>query len=349
VTPLADLGGWRTVLETLTTGRDLDPDLATAAVAEILSGSASDSQIGAFLGALQTKGPSPLELTSMVDAMLANSEPLDLPDAAATVDIVGTGGSPMRRDAAFNISTTACFVAAGAGVAVCKHGNRKASSSSGSTDALEALGVSVELDGPAVARCVTQAGLGFAFARLFHPAMRHAGPVRAELGVPTVFNVLGPLSHPGGVTRQLVGVANPALAPLVIDVLKRRGAPRAMVVHGSDGLDEFTVAGPSTVHELRDGEVEVYDVDPDALGLGRADYGQVGVGSPEANAAAIREVLAGAPGRRRDVVILNAAAGLIVGGTADDLETGLAAASAAIDDGRAMATLDRLIEISSAV
>jgi anthranilate phosphoribosyltransferase len=334
------------VLATIAAGDDLDEDLARAAVAEILAGAASPAQIGGFLVGLATKGAQPAEVAAMVDAMLAAAAPLDLPDRDATIDIVGTGGSRLRQDRAFNISTTACFVAAGAGVSVCKHGNRKASSSSGSTDVLEALGVAVELDGPAVARCVREAGVGFAFARVFHPAMRHAGPIRAELGIPTVFNVLGPLSHPGRVTRQVIGVADPALAPLAIDVLRRRGAPRAMVVHGSDGLDELTLTGPSFIWELRDGEVERHEIHPLHLGLRTIVVDDLGVGAPEDNAAVVREILGGGGGPRRDVVTLNAAAGLVVAGLVDTVADGLELAAASIDDGHAATALERLISVS---
>jgi anthranilate phosphoribosyltransferase len=335
------------VLGELVRGVDLDDDVARAAVADILAGSATPAQIGAFLSALAAKGVAPSELAAMVDAMLDAALPLELSRVDDVVDIVGTGGSRLRQDKAFNISTTACFVVAGAGVPVCKHGNRRASSSSGSSDALEALGLAVELDGPAVARCVEEAGVGFAFARMFHPAMRHAGPVRAELGIPTVFNILGPLSHPGRVRRQVIGVADPALAPLVIDVLRRRGAPRAMVVHGSDGLDELTLTGPSSLYELRDGEVTESEVLPQHLGLQAAVVEDVGVGTPEQNANAIDGVLNGEPGPRRDVVLLNAAAGLVVGGAVDDLAEGLDLAAESIASGRAAAALARVVEVSN--
>lgn len=344
---LEEHGGWREVLTTLTDRDDLSPELAAAALDRILDGAATHAQIGAFLAALRTKGATPGEVVAMVGTMLHHAAPLDLPDADATVDIVGTGGSRLRQDRAFNISTTACFVVAGAGVPVCKHGNRKASSSSGSTDVLEALGVAVELDGDAVRRCVAEAGIGFAFARLFHPAMRHAAPVRMELGIPTVFNILGPLSHPGNVRRQVIGVAEPALAPMVIDVLRRRGAPRAMVVHGSDGLDELTLSGPSYVWELRDGEVNRFEVHPTHLGIEAVVTEDFGVGPPEANAAAVREVLGGEPSHRRDVVVLNAAAGLVVAGAVDDIAAGVDRACASIDSGAAAGVLDRLIEVSN--
>jgi len=273
---------------------------------------------------------------------------LELPDSDATVDIVGTGGSPMRQDRAFNISTISCFVVAGAGVPVCKHGNRKASSSSGSTDVLEALGINVELDGAGVARCVREAGIGFAFARSFHPAMRHAGPVRAELAVPTVFNILGPLSHPGGVRRQVIGVADAALGPVVADALAMRGSPRAMVVHGCDGLDELTLSGPSTIWEVRNGEVTLREFQPAEAGLAQTPVSELGVGAPDANAEVAHEIFSGSGGARRDLVCLDAAAGLVVTGAVDSLADGVERARESIDSGAAAATLDRLLTVSNA-
>lgn len=347
MTDFAELGGWRQVLESLADRRDLDAELASAALSEILGGDAAPSQIGGFLVGLRAKGATAVEVEALVGSMLSAAAPLELDNVSATVDIVGTGGSKLRQERAFNVSTAACFVVAGAGVAVCKHGNRKASSSSGSTDVLEALGVAVELDGPAVARCVSTVGLGFALARMFHPAMRFAAPVRAELGIPTIFNVLGPLSHPGGVTRQVIGVADPTLAPLVIDVLRRRGAPRAMVVHGSDGLDELTLSGPSTVHELRDGDVTVSELFPTDLGLAMVKVDDYGVGDPAANAVAILDLLNGAEGPRRDLVLLNAAAALVVSGCVDDLAAGLVTATESVDSGAARTKLDQLIEVSN--
>jgi anthranilate phosphoribosyltransferase len=241
----------------------------------------------------------------------------------------------------------ASLVASGAGARVCKHGNRRASSTSGSFDLLEALGVTIDLDARGVAGCVDQAGIGFCFARAFHPAMRHAGPVRAQLGVPTVFNYLGPLSHPGRVTRQVVGVSDPAMADRVAGVLAARGAPRAMVVHGDDGLDELTTATSSTVLELRDGEVRARRVDPSDLGLDPAGSDALRGGDPEANARITHELLQGVEGPVRDIVALNAAAGLVVAGLVEDLSDGLEEARAAIDDGRARAVLDRLVDVSA--
>jgi anthranilate phosphoribosyltransferase len=337
-------GGWRSILSTLTEGRDLTTVQAGAALGEILRGDATPAQIAGFIIALRMKGETVDEMSGMVDAMLAAAAPIELPpDCAGAIDIVGTGGAPSRRMHALNVSTMACFVVAGAGVKVCKHGNRKASSTSGSFDLLEQLGVAVELDGPAVVRCVQDFGIGFCFARSFHPAMRHAGPVRAELGVPTVFNFLGPLSHPARVQRQVIGVADRSMAPTVIGVLRARGAPRAMVVHGHDALDELTTTGVSTVYELREGEVRTYELHPQDVGLAVADPSAVTGGDPMTNAEIARRVLAGEEGPYRDIVVLNAAAGLWVAGRVDDLAAGVGLARASIDQGQARAVLERLI------
>lgn len=345
---LTELGGWPAILGALIAHDDLTAEQAHAALGEILAGDATPAQIAAFITALRVKGESVVEVTGMVEAMLGAAAPLELPEGVHPIDIVGTGGSAFRRSHALNISTGACFIAAGAGATVLKHGNRRASSTSGSFDVLEALGVAIELDGPAVARCVAEAGIGFCFARAFHPAMRHAGPVRAELGVPTVFNVLGPLSHPAGVTRQVIGVTQPTLAPMVLGVLRARGASRAMVVHGADGLDELTVTGPSMVHELRDGSVREYEVRPADVGVEQVDEEALRGGDPETNAAIVRRVLDGADGAPAEVMVLNAAAGLVVAGLADDLADGVGRARASISSGAARGALDRLIEVSAA-
>lgn len=339
-----DVGGWKGVLGALTSGDDLTAATAAAALRTILAGEATPAQIAAFIVALRMKGETATEVSGLVDAMLEAAAPLSLPDGV--IDIVGTGGSPRRRSSALNVSTMASFVAAGAGAVVCKHGNRMASSTSGSFDLLEALGVPVDLDGDGVARCVREAGIGFCFARAFHPAMRHAAPVRAELGIPTVFNFLGPLSHPGRVTRQVIGVAEAGRAEVVLGVLRERGAPRAMVVHGSDALDELTITGPSTVWELRDGVVTTSTVDPAALGLSVVASDALRGGDPAANAVIAGEVLGGAVGAERDIVVLNAAAGLVVAGIVDDLRAGVAAAQASIDSGAARASLDRLLAVA---
>ena len=344
---LDDLGGWRSVLTELTEGRDLSAVAASAAMHEILAGAASPAQIAAFIVALRMKGEAVEEVSGMVDAMLAAASPISLPPGIDPIDIVGTGGAPTRRIHALNVSTMASFVAAGAGVAVCKHGNRKASSTSGSFDLLDALGVAVELDGPAVARCVTEAGIGFCFARAFHPAMRHAGPVRAELGVATVFNFLGPLSHPARVRRQVIGVSDLRVAPVVVGVLQARGIDRAMVVHGHDGMDEITLTGPTTIFELVEGEVREYELEPTRLGIACRDAAEIAGGDQDTNAAIAHRVLSGEPGAYRDIVALNAAAGLVVGGVAATLADGLDAAYASIDDGRAATALATLVEVSN--
>jgi anthranilate phosphoribosyltransferase len=345
---LDDLGGWRAVLLTLTSGRDLTADEGRAAMTEILAGNATDAQIAAYIVALRMKGEAVDEVAGMVEAMLEASDPITLPDELHdVVDIVGVGGGASRRAHALNVSTMACFVVAGAGAHVCKHGNRKASSTSGAFDLLEALGVTIDLEGPAVVRCVIEAGAGFCFARAFHPAMRHAGPVRAQLGIPTLFNFIGPLSNPARVQRQVIGINDPAMAPTVVGVLQQRGAPRAMIVHGHDGMDELTTTGRSTIWEIRDGDVTQYDLDPRDLGLAVVDLDQLQGGDAEANAAIAHRVLAGEAGPHRDIIMLNAAAGLVVAGIVDDLESGLARAGAAIDEGAASAVLERLITVSA--
>lgn len=283
----------------------------------------------------------------MVDAMLAASAPITLPPGIEPIDIVGTGGSPSRRAHALNVSTMASFVAAGAGARVVKHGNRRASSTSGSFDLLEALGVAVELDGAGVARCVDEVGIGFCFARSFHPAMRHAGPVRSALGIPTVFNFLGPLSNPAGVLRQVIGVSDERIAAIVVGVLAERGAPRAMVVSGAEGIDELTVTGASIIHELRDGVVSTRTFDPAEVGIAIAGPDAIAGGDPSTNAAIAGRVFAGEHGAVRDIVCLNAAAGLVVAGVADELATGVELARASIDSGAAAGVLARLIEVSN--
>lgn len=346
----ASAGAWPGVLTSLIAGEDLAPGVATGALERILAGEATDAQIGAFLVGLRAKGESPEEVAGLVEAMLAAAAPLDLDDPAATVDVVGTGGSAARGGRAFNVSTMASIVAASAGATVCKHGNRKASSTSGSTDLLEALGVEVDLDGPGVVTCVREAGVGFAFARMFHPAMRHVGPVRAELGVPTVFNLLGPMSHPGRVGRQVLGVAEEGRVDLVAGVLARRGIERAWVLRGADGLDELTTTTTTRVIELRSGaESDRFDVDPAALGLGPATLADLAIGDPGQNARAADSVLEGRPGPVRDMVLLNAAAALVVADVVGDLSTGLERAARAVDGGDAARTLGRLVAVSRAI
>jgi len=348
MTALDDLGGWRQLLSSLTAGQDLTAEQGRAAMETILAGDATPAQIAGYIVALRMKGEAVDEVTGMVEAMLDAAAPITLPAGVDAIDIVGTGGAPSRRVHALNVSTISCFVAAGAGAKVCKHGNRKASSTSGSTDLLDALGIGIELDGPGVARCIDEVGVGFCFARTFHPAMRHAGPVRAELGVPTVFNFLGPLSNPARVRRQVVGVADLRVAPTVVGVLRARAFARAMVVHGHDQMDEITLTGPSTVFELRDGDVREYELLPEAYGLQRATPEELKGGDADTNASIARAVLGGDRGPYRDIVLLNAAAGLVVAGVVDELGDGIDAAQASIDGGKAAATLDALIAVSNA-
>ncbi|MEM9467032.1 MAG: anthranilate phosphoribosyltransferase [Actinomycetota bacterium] len=337
---LDDHGGWAGILGTLTAKADLSAEACTAVLAEILAGAATDAQISAFIVALRLKGETVEELTGLHHAMIAVAEPLQLPDA--TIDLVGVGGAPSRRKHALNISTMAAFVAAGAGASVCKHGNRKASSTSGSFDFLEAIGVEFDVTPTRLEQQVAEHGVGFAFARAFHPAMRHVGPVRAQLGIPTVFNILGPLTHPGRLTRQVIGASDWTLAHRMAETLRATGSVRSLIVHGEGGLDELTTTGPSRLVSLDDGEIVEMEIDATDYGLARVRPDDLAGGDAEANAAIARAMFAGETGPARDVVVLNAAAGLVAAGVVDDLAAGVAAAQAAIDDGRAAAKVAAL-------
>jgi anthranilate phosphoribosyltransferase len=345
---LSELGGWPAVLRRLVAREDLSGPEAGAVLAEILDGAASPAQIAAFVIALRMKGETVEELAGMVEAMLDAAEVVPVPAGIDPVDTCGSGGSPTRRVAAFNVSTIASFVIAGAGAKVCKHGGRAATATSSSADLLEALGVVIELGPEGVARCLDEAGMAFCFAPRFHPAMRHAGPTRRELGVPTVFNFLGPLANPARVRRQVLGVSDPAMADKAAGVLLARGAERALVVHGHDGLDELTTLTTSSVIELRDGELRTYTVDPVALGVAHDDSSAVRGGDTAANVELTRRVLDGERIGHRDLVLLNAAAGLVAAGVADDLAAGIEAGADAIDQGRAAGVLDELVRVSKA-
>jgi anthranilate phosphoribosyltransferase len=342
-------GGWSGVLTRLLDGEDLDATESEAVLDQVLGGEATSAQLAAFLIALRAKGATVDEVAGLARAMVARAEPLDLGAAASeAIDVVGTGGDRLRS---INVSTIAALVAAGAGAKVCKHGNRAASSSVGTADVLEALGVAIELGPAGVAACVDEAGMGFCFAQRFHPAMRHVGPVRRELGVPTVFNFLGPLAHPAQVARQVVGVSQPELAPIMARVLGTNGSRRAMVVFADDGLDELSVTSPSTVVEVvgdgADYEVKTWRVDPADLGLQPYAMEELRGGDADFNADVIRRVLAGEQGARRDIGVLNAAAALVVAGIASDLPEGLEAARVSIDSGRAASVLDALATVST--
>jgi anthranilate phosphoribosyltransferase len=348
VSTLEELGGWPAVLRALLEGEDLFTDLAEAAFVEVLEGRATPAQIAAFAVGLRAKGETIQELSGMLDAMLRLATRVELPAGVDAVDTCGTGGSQHRRLACFNVSTIAAFVIAGAGGTVCKHGGRAATATSSSGDVLDALGVAIELGPEGVARCVVETGFGFCFAPRYHPAMRHAAPVRKELGVPTLFNVLGPMANPAGVRRQIVGVSDSRLATKMIGVLESRGAVRAMVVHGEDGLDELTTTTTSTVLELRDGAIRTRTIDPADHGIPYVDASALQGGDAARNAELARSVLAGDKGAHRDIVVLNAAAGLVVAGVVDDIGAGCDAARSSIDDGRAADVLERVVAVSTA-
>lgn len=337
-------GGWPGVLGSLSRREDLSEQAAHDVMATILAGDATPAQIGAFIVALRMKGEVVPELTGLLAAMREASESVPV-DAAAMglIDTCGTGGDGSHS---INVSTIAAFVVAGAGGRVCKHGNRAASSKCGSADVLEALGVKIDLGPEGVATCIAEAGIGFCLAPRFHPAMRHAGPPRRELGVPTVFNFLGPMANPAQVQRQVIGVSDPSMAPLMVEVLAASGTTRAMVVHGHDGLDELSTVASSTVLELRDGTTRSFDVNPADYGFEMADADDLRGGDADQNAAFTRAVLAGDAGPHRDIVVLNAAAGIVVAGLADDLEQGVRSAAASIDEGGALAALDALVGVS---
>ena len=337
--------GWPAVLGTLSGRDDLSPDRARAAMSEVLEGAATPAQIAGFIVALRLKGETVDELTGLLQAMLDAAEHVHLPEGAPVVDVVGTGGD---RAHTINVSTLAALVVAGAGGRVCKHGNRAASSAAGSADVLEALGVRIDCGPDEVARCVAEAGIGFCFAPRYHPAMRHAGPTRRELGIPPVFNILGPLANPAGARRLMIGVADATMADRMAGVLAARGAERALIVHGDDGLDELTISTTAQVVELRDGELRSYAVDPLSLGIERAPGESLVGGDPATNAALARRVLDGEQGPHRDIVTLNAAAGLVAAGLADDLAGAVEAARASLDEGRAAAALARLVAASNA-
>ncbi len=340
---LEDHGGWPAILGQLTDGHDISSQAAEAVLATVLEGDATDAQLAAFLVALRQKGETIDEMSGLVTAMRAAAvRPMLPPD---TIDLVGAGGSKLGREAALNVSTVASFVAAGAGASVCKHGNRKASSTSGSFDLLEVLGVEIELTKEQLEACVSEVGVGFAFARTFHPAMRFAGPVRAQLGIPTVFNILGPLSHPGQLSRQVVGVPDAAVGERMAAVLLATGSTHAMVVTGDGGLDELSTTGSNVIHVIADGEVTTTSVHPRDVGLGVATHEDLRGGDAQANATIARAVLGGQAGPHRDIVVLNAAAGLVVAGIASDLVDGVERSAAAIDSGAAAARLAQLTEL----
>lgn len=322
--------------------RSLSEEEAAAAMEEIMTGYASPAQFGAFVTALRLKGETVDEIVGMARVMRAKAVRVDFD--GALLDTCGTGGD---ASGSFNVSTAAAFVAAGAGARVAKHGNRAMSSRCGSADVLEALGARIDLTAEQVAYCLREAGVAFMFAPSFHPAMKFAAAPRREIGVRTVFNILGPLTNPAGAQMQVLGVPGPDVAEKMAQALGRLGSRHAMVVHSEDGLDELSVCGPTLVCEVREGTVRSLRVTPEDAGLRRWDREAIRGGTPEENAAAMRRVLAGQErGALRDFVVLNAAAGLVVSGRAADLREGAALAERAIDTGAALACLDRFVEVT---
>ena len=325
----------------------MDDAIAYAATRELLSGETSTTHIAAFLVALRAKGESAGELAAMLRAVREASRRVNLNSrlAASAIDVVGTGGDKSNT---VNISTMTSLVVAACGVPVCKHGNRASSSQCGTADVLENLGVTIELSPEGVAHCLEQAGIAFCLAPAFHPAFRHVGPTRRELGVPTVFNLLGPLANPAPITRMLVGVANQSMMSVMASALDSRGVTDAWLVHGHDGLDEMSLAGPNTVIELRDGRQSTLDVDATDVGLSRASVDELRGGDATFNAGVVRALLDGEHGAVRDVVLLNAAAALVVAKESTDVAHGVQMARDAIDSGKAKRTLEVFVNESAA-
>lgn len=331
---------WPQLLTRLTRRESLSADEAAEAMRSIMKGEATPGQIGGFLMALRTKGETVEEIVGLATTMLEFAKPVTAPEPV--IDTCGTGGD---RSGTFNISTVAALVVAGAGVPVAKHGNRAASSHCGSADLLEALGVTISLEPEGVQRCLADAGIAFMFAPNFHPAMGHAAPVRRELRVPTAFNFLGPLTNPARPHAQVVGVSDERMLPLMAEVLARRGV-RAKLFRGEDGLDELTTTGISTVYDVKNGTVRETHLDPGELGLARGSAADLAGGDPARSAAIATAILEGEPGPRRDVVLLNAGAALEVAGFAASLQEGMVTAARAIDEGDALRTLARFVEVS---
>jgi anthranilate phosphoribosyltransferase len=328
-------------IDMLASRRDLSADQAAAVLAEIMGGNASETQTAAVLIALRTKGETVDELVGLATTMRALAVPVTT-ERRDLVDTAGTGGGRPT----FNVSTTAALIAAGAGCAVAKHGNRSATGLSGSADLLEALGVQIDLAPAQVARCIEQVGFGFMFAPAHHGATRFVVPVRKELAVRTIFNVLGPLTNPAGARRQLIGVADPAFLDTIAGALARLGATKALVVSSADGLDEMSTSGTTRVVEVDGPDIRSYELTPEDVGLPRAAFEDVAGGTPERNAETARRILAGEAGAPRDLAVLNAGAAIYAAGRAGTVEEGVRAAEAAVDSGSAASALDRLVAMT---
>ena len=334
---------FKTLIAKVATGASLTRAEAANAFDRMMSGEATPSQMGALLMALRVRGETVDEITGAVTIMRAKMLGVKAPPNA--IDVVGTGGD---ASGSFNISTCAAFIVAGAGVPVAKHGNRALSSKSGAADVLGALGVKIELNADQVARCIKEAGIGFMFAPTHHPAMKNVGPTRVELGTRTIFNLLGPLSNPANVKRQMIGTFSKHWIEPMAQVLNNLGSECVWVVHGSDGLDEITTSGSTSVAALENGKVRVFKITPEDAGLPRVKPEALKGGDAAENAKALLDVLKGKKGPFRDVSILNAAAALVVAGKAKNLKDGAALAAKSIDSGEAEGSLDRLISVSNA-
>jgi len=334
----------REAIGTLVCGNSLSMEEAATVMEEIMRGEVTPSQFGAFVTALRLKGETVDEIAGLAKTMRAKAIRVTITEPV--VDTCGTGGD---SSSTFNISTTAAFVAAGAGLKVAKHGNRAMSSHCGSADVLEALGVKLDLNAEQVQRCLEEVGIAFMFAPAFHPAMKYAAAPRREIGIRTVFNILGPLTNPAGTKAQVLGVADRSLVEKLALVLLSLDCQRAMVVHGEDGLDEITLTGKTQVCELKDGCTKSYFISPEDFGLPRANLGSLRGGTADENATQLRNILAGAPGPQRDVVLMNAAAALVVGDRAPSLQQGIDLAREALDSAHALTKLDQLIEFSQSL
>lgn len=332
----------KSIIGKVATGATLSRDEAASAFDAMMSGEATPSQMGGLLMALRVRGETVDEITGAVAAMRGKMLKVTAP--ADAIDVVGTGGD---GSGSVNVSTCASFIVAGAGVPVAKHGNRALSSRSGAADVLASLGVKIDLAPDGVGRCVKEAGIGFMFAPSHHPAMKNVGPTRVELATRTIFNLLGPLSNPAGVKRQMVGVFSRQWVQPLAQVLKNLGSDSVWVVHGSDGLDEITLTGPTAIAALENGNIRTFEVTPEDAGLTRSSPGSLKGGDAEANAVALRGVLEGKPGAYRDVALLNAAAALIVAGKAADLKEGVAIGTRTLDSGAAAAKLKQLVAVSN--
>jgi len=336
----------REAIVKLVNGEALSREEAAATMEEIMTGEATSAQVGSFLTALRLKGETVDEITGLAQVMREKATPVHLPalQGRPVVDVVGTGGDGHNT---FNISTTAALVVAGAGAVVAKHGNRAASSKCGSADLLEALGVNINLKPEQVTACLQEAGIGFMFAALFHPSMKYAGPVRREIGIRTVFNILGPLTNPAGVKRQLVGAASPEVAPKMAEALQKLDCEYALVVHSADGLDEISISASTYVYEVRqDSPVRKRTLHPEDFGVKRAGPEAYQGGTVEENRVISLRVLEAELCPQRDVVIMNAAAALVAAGLAEDFHQGAEAAALSLDSGAAMRRLKELIRVS---